>query len=156
MRSIANTADDAMDQVKNTAVSAKGNLMDFGTQALKFINTLRVMEMRSADTVLDRIGLQRRESALRPFMWFAAGGLAVGAVALALAPESGKNLRARVARMLDKGVAKAKDAESKVEDVISDAKKTVTTAAHTAEARVQHGVEEVRRNNIPKNDHVAR
>jgi gas vesicle protein len=172
MRSISKTADEAMDQVKDTAASAKGSLLDFGTQALKFINTLRVMEMRGADTVLDRIGLQRRESALRPVFWFAAGGLAVGAVALVLAPATGKDLRARIARLFDAGVDKAKEgvdmakegvekvkevgkqAEAKVEDALGDAKKAVTHAAAATESRVQQGVDELRRNNVQKNDHL--
>ena len=176
MLSISKTADQAMDQVKDTAASAKGGLLDFGTQALKFINTLRVMEMRGADTVLDRIGLQRRESALRPVLWFAAGGVAVGAIALVLAPTSGKEIRNKIARLFDAGVDKAKEgvdaakegakdgiakakdlgkeAEAKVEAALGDAKKAVTHTAAATEARVHDGVDEQRRNNVQKNDHL--
>jgi gas vesicle protein len=163
MRSITNTADQAVDQVKETAAHAagfaKGNLLDLGTQVLKFVNNLRVMEMRGADNLLDRVGLQRRESSLRPILWFAAGAIAAGSVVLMLAPASGKQLRNRIARMLDDGLTEAKhvakDVELKVEGTIADAKKTVTTATTAAESRIGNAVDEMnKRSNGPKNERV--
>ncbi len=168
MRSISSTANEAMNEVKDTAGQAKGSFLEFGAQALKLLSTLRDVEIRSADSLLGRVGLQRRESALRPMMWFAAGGVAAGAVALVMAPVAGKELRARLADMLSTGLEKAKGgldkakdtakqvgkgAESKAEDAINGAKKTVAHVASTAvgaasnvESRVQHGVDEIRRN----------
>lgn len=129
-----------MDPIKETATRAKGSLLDFGTQVLKFVNTLRVMEMRGADTLLDRVGLQRRESALRPVLWFAAGAVVAGSVVLMLAPVSGKQLRRRIAKMLDDGLDEAKhvskDVEAKVEGGIASVKEFVT------------------RSNGPKTEHV--
>ena len=121
MRTIADTADNAVDHVKETATRAKGNLLDFGTQILKFVNTLRVMETRAADGLLDRVGLQRREGALRPVLWFAAGAVVAGSVALILTPVSGKQLRRRIAKMLDDGLDEAKHVEAAVEARIEDA-----------------------------------
>jgi gas vesicle protein len=51
--------------------------------------------------VLDRLGLQRRQSALTPALWFAAGAVVAGAAVMLLAPTSGKKLRQRIASILD-------------------------------------------------------
>jgi gas vesicle protein len=178
MRSISNTADQAVEQVKDTAAQAKGSIVELGTQIFRFMNTLRDMEIRGADRILDRVGLQRRSSPFMPAVWFAAGALAGGAAAVALSPLSGKDLRKRLAQLLDQGIEEAKhvgkEAETKIEGVMQDAKKTATSAAsnvegalHDAkktatsaasnvEARVNNAFDEQKRNGPKTEQHTGR
>ena len=143
MNSIADTAGNATEQIKDTAsrtaAFAKGSLLDFGTQALKLVNGLRAFEMRTADGLLDRVGLQRRESMMTPVLWFTAGALVAGTAAFMLSPMSGKALRKRIAKMLTDGLDEAKhlehDVETKLGDVVADAKKSVITATHAVEEK---------------------
>ena len=100
MGPIATNASHAVDQIKDTASSARANLVDFGAHAMKFLDSARVQEARAVDSVLGHIGLQRRVSALRPVWAFAAGILVGGSVALILAPTSGKKLRERIRALL--------------------------------------------------------
>jgi hypothetical protein len=76
------------------------SLLDLSTQVIRFINGAREAQSRGMDTVLDRIGLQRRQSALGPVLWFAAGAVAAGTAVLLLSPASGKQLRQRIATFL--------------------------------------------------------
>ena len=66
---------------------------------------------------------------MRPVLWFAAGAIAAGSVALLLAPVSGKQLRRRIAKMLDDGLDDAKHVgkavETSVEGAVAEVKKTV-------------------------------
>jgi gas vesicle protein len=75
--------------------------------------------------------LQRRESALRPALWFAAGAVVAGGAALVLAPSSGEKLRKRLIELLSKAgdtvkqsvVAKEVVTDVKhVRDTVHDAK----------------------------------
>jgi hypothetical protein len=160
MNSIANSAEHAASQVKeaatHTATRAKGNLMDFGTQVLKFVNNLRVMEMRGADNLLDRIGLQRQKSSLGPVLWFAAGAVTAGSVALVLSPTSGKELRRKIAKFLTTGIDDAKhlghDVQAKVEGAVAEVKKSVIAPATPAESHIIGGGHDgtSRRPNEPK------
>jgi hypothetical protein len=71
-----------------------------GAQALKLTNSLRAIETQGVDSLLDHFGLQRREGALGPAVWFAAGALTAGAIIFfLLAPESSKKLRDRIAQL---------------------------------------------------------
>ena len=104
MNSVVNNAQhaasNAVDQVKSTASDTRASLVDFGVQALKFVNHLRAQESRVVDSALDQIGLQRRESAIRPVLWFAAGAVVAGGAALVFAPSSGEKLRKRLIELL--------------------------------------------------------
>jgi hypothetical protein len=51
--------------------------------------------------VLDHLGLQRRESALRPILWFVAGAATAGAIAFLLAPTQGKRIRERIMKAFE-------------------------------------------------------
>ena len=178
MRSISNSADQAVEQVKDTASHAKGSLVELGTQIFKFMNTLRDMEIRGADRILDKVGLQRRSSPFAPVLWIAAGAFVGGAAAIALAPVSGKELRKRLAQLLDQGIEEAKiigketeakvegvmhdakskveDAKSKVDDAMHDAKKTATAAASNLESRIGNAMDEQKRNGPKVDQHTGR
>jgi hypothetical protein len=90
---IFNTAPHA---VQGAAASARGSIIDLGVQALKFINSVRREEHQFVGSVLERIGLQRRESSLRPIAWLAAGAVIGGSAVLLFAPGSVEQLRRRV------------------------------------------------------------
>ena len=102
VNSAQNAAAQAADQVRSSASDTRASLIDFGVQAMKFVNHLRAQESRVVDSALDHIGLQRRESALRPVLWFAAGAVVAGGAALVLAPSSGEKLRKRMIELLTK------------------------------------------------------
>ena len=104
MNSVVNHAQHAAftaaDQVKSAADGTRSSLIELGVQALKLFNHVRAQETRYVDSALDHIGLQRRESALRPVLWFAAGAVVAGGAALVLAPSSGEMLRKRLIELL--------------------------------------------------------
>ncbi len=151
MSSIATTAGNATEHIKDTATrtaaQAKGSFLELGTQVLRLVNGLRVLEMRTADNLLDRVGLQRRESALRPVLWFAAGAVVAGSAVLLLTPATGKQLRSRIAKLLTAGIDEAKSVEhgveAKLEALAGDAKKTVAAATSNVEARVGVALDEM-------------
>lgn len=107
-------ASNAADQVRTTTDSTRSSLVDFGVQALKLFNHVRAQESRYVDSALDHIGLQRRESALRPALWFAAGAMVAGGAALVFAPTSGEKLRVRLIELLTKAGDTVKSASETV------------------------------------------
>jgi hypothetical protein len=121
MESVSNTADRATEHVKEAASHARTTLLDLSTQILKLVNSAREAEGRGVDAVLDRLGLERRRSALAPALWFAAGALVGGTTVLLASPVYGKKLRERIASFIDdRTAANAKGArtdERKVEEV---------------------------------------
>jgi hypothetical protein len=108
MRSAGRNASHAVDQVKETVSSARSSLVDLGVQAMKFLDTVRSQEERALDSALEHIGLQRRQSSLRPMLFFVTGAIVAGSIALVLAPASGKKLRAKILDLL--GATKNTDA----------------------------------------------
>ena len=126
MTTILNTADHATEQVKeavtHAGAHARATWLDLSTQVLRLINSVREAQARSVDNVLGRIGLQRRHSALRPVLWFAAGAVAAGTAVVLTAPTSGKSLRQRIAKLLNQEV------------------ETLTTQAKTIEQRVEQAI----------------
>lgn len=112
-------ASNAVDQVKAGADSTRSSFIDLGVQALKFFNQVRVQESRYVDSALDHIGLQRRESALRPVLWFAAGAIVAGGAALVLAPTSGDTLRKRLIQLLSSAGDNVKHAAEGVAQTVS-------------------------------------
>lgn len=134
MSSIVDTADHAVEHVKESAVhaagQAKGSFVELGVQALKLVNTLRAMEMRGVDNLLDRVGLERKGSALRPVLWFAVGAVTAGAIVMILAPTSGKELRDRIVKILDRGRSEAKVAEPAKVAPVAEAKKPEAVPAN--------------------------
>ena len=95
-----------IDTTERAVRYTRGSLNEFGTQAQKLINSLGELETRGVDSLLDRFGLQRRESALRPVMWFAAGAVVAGVVVFALVPTARKNLRERIAHLFERQVGR--------------------------------------------------
>ena len=104
MSSVTKNASYAADQIKDAALNARAGFADFGVQAMKFLDTIRAQEARAFDSVLEQIGLQRRQSAVRPVLLFLAGAFVAGSVALMLAPTTGRKLRSQILDFL--GVAK--------------------------------------------------
>jgi hypothetical protein len=107
MRSFIDTAGRTVDH-------SRSSLVDLGAQALKLTNSLRAIETRGVDSLLDHFGLQRRKGALGPAVWFAAGAVAAGAIILLLAPESGKKLRDRIAQLWESRGEKEAEAPPRV------------------------------------------
>jgi hypothetical protein len=105
------------------------NTADLSTQVMRLINGARDAEGRGVDALLDRLGLQRRGSALTPLIWFAVGAAVAGTVVVLMAPTSGKELRERIAKFLGGEVeavaARAKAAEHLTEETV----KTVPNGA---------------------------
>ncbi len=101
MNSAVHTAGHAVDRTRSS-------IADFGVQALKLVNSLKAAEGRSMDSMLHRMGLQRRDEAMSPVIWFAAGAIAAGAIVFVLAPEAGKKVRARIVNLWESRVAHPK------------------------------------------------
>jgi hypothetical protein len=100
MRSAARNASHAVDQIKETVSSARSSLVDLGVQGMKFLDAVRSQEERALDSALEHIGLQRRQSSLRPMLFFVTGAIVAGSIALILAPASGKKVRAKILELL--------------------------------------------------------
>jgi hypothetical protein len=119
MTTISSTAEHATEHVRHAASHAGTSLLDLSTQVFRFINGVREAQGRGVETVLDRLGLQRRQSALGPVLWFAAGAVAAGTAVLLLSPESGKKVRQRMASFLrqetDAQPSRSVEAEPRVE-----------------------------------------
>lgn len=98
MRSIFKTTDYAGQRVKYAASSARGSVIDLGTQVLRLVNNVRESDLWRTDGLLGRVGLSRRGSPLRPVLWFAAGAV-VGGAGLLLAPAIGRGLREGTSRL---------------------------------------------------------
>jgi hypothetical protein len=130
MTTISNTADHVAEHMKDATSHARGTLFDLAAQAMKLVNGAREAESRGMDTLLDRMGLQRRRSGLVPVLWFAAGAIAAGGVVLLLAPTSGKSLRKFIAGFLDDGkdtlATQAEKVEHRVEAAVQDGAPAVT------------------------------
>jgi gas vesicle protein len=148
---IPKTADESMKTVSHGAQHARRSLIDFGTQVLKVVNTFGVLE-RAGESLMTRMGLQRRRSPVAPVLWFAAGGIVVGGAVLAFTPRSGKELRARIARLFDGaidtteesvkgGVEHAeklgKSVASRLDSTVDDARKNVAAAGKRVESKVE-------------------
>jgi hypothetical protein len=122
MTTISDSAGHATEQVKEAASHARARFFDFSTQVLKLVNGIREAQGRGADTVLDRLGLQRQTGPLGPALWFAAGAVTAGAAVLLLAPMSGKKLRQRIASFIggevQAAVAEAGTVEQRVEEAV--------------------------------------
>ncbi len=102
------------------ANQVKDAFIDLSAHAMKLFGGLRDAEGRGMEVVLDRLGLQRRQSALTPALWFAAGAVLAGTTVLLWAPASGKKLREALATFLagtDVG-AKATSLEHRVEEAV--------------------------------------
>jgi hypothetical protein len=78
MTRITDTSDRAMDHVEEAASHARATLLELSAQVGRIINSARKAEGRGIDALLDRLGLQRRQGALGPVVWFAAGAVAAG------------------------------------------------------------------------------
>jgi hypothetical protein len=132
MTTITKTSDRAMDHVEDAASHARSTLLELSTQVGKVISGALTAEGRGVDALLDRLGLQRRESAFKPAVWFAAGAVAAGMAVLLMSPTSGKELRRRIASFLGNETetnAARSDALPRVEQV---AKSEASTAKNGA------------------------
>jgi hypothetical protein len=81
--------------VEHARQAARGTLLELSAHLGKIANSAREAEGRGIDALLDRLGLQRKQSALRPALWLAAGALAAG-MALSLMSPTGKEARRRI------------------------------------------------------------
>ena len=60
---------------------------------------VRARRDQAIDALLRRMDLQPRQSALRPLLWLAVGGIAGALVVYFMAPESGRKLRERLTKL---------------------------------------------------------
>lgn len=97
MSIVSQTTDRTADAAKHAVSHARANLIDLGTQFLRLINDLRDARHHAVDGILGQVGLQRRQSSLRPVLWLAAGAAATGAIVLVTVPSARAELRRRVA-----------------------------------------------------------
>ena len=136
-------AEDAKGRATHVASYTRTSFLEYGTQALKLLGALRALEIGAVDSVLGRVGLQRRQSgAMLPIMWFTAGALVAGGAAIAFAPSSGKDLRRRVARWIDSGVT---DVEKDAKHVEARASETVESVKKDATSKATDGVDAARK-----------
>ena len=94
----------AMKSADDAAPHSRPSVIEYATQGLKLFGALRALEIGAVEALLGRVGLARRQSAVTPLFWFAAGAILGGGAALALSPAAGQPLRSRLARILDGGV----------------------------------------------------
>jgi hypothetical protein len=85
-----------IDRYKDAGSRARGSFLELGVQTLKLLNTVRAQEVRTLDSALGRIGLQRRENPMRPFALLCIGAAVAGTAALLLAPTSGRKARRKI------------------------------------------------------------
>ena len=137
---ILETASHAKDHVRDTAQSARGTFVDLGIQALKALNTIRSEEHRLVGSALERAGLQRRQSALRPALWFVVGAVLVGSVVLFFVPMFGKVLRSKIRGRMGKAEDAGADlAKSVAADVVKSVEKRVAAVAGTVDGKSEAG-----------------
>jgi hypothetical protein len=116
--SIGRNIDHAGTQVVRTASHARGSAIELGAQALRLFNNIREAEGRTFESVLSRIGLERRHSALRPILWFAAGAALAGGAALLFTPMKGVELVERIARSARRAVSGLESAAHRIDTSI--------------------------------------
>jgi len=118
--SIWNT-DQASQILGDLASSSRAGLDDFGTQVARMLSSWRAIERRGVDTLLDRMGLQRQTSFVRPVLWVAAGAVAGGCAVYFLAPRAGDTIRIGMEKIRQAGAwagARAQEAATKVSDTV--------------------------------------
>jgi len=116
--------DQASQVISDLASSSRAGLDDFGTQVVRMLSSWRDIERRGVDTLLDRMGLQRQESALRPLLWIAAGAVVGGCAVYVLAPRAGDTIRI--------GIEKLRQARVWAEGHASKAASSVSSAVNHA------------------------
>jgi hypothetical protein len=84
------------DQVKH----ARASFIELGTQALRLANHVYEARLHDVDSLLGRVGLQRRSSPMRAVAWFAAGAVIAGGAVMLLTPLRGEELVGRMASTL--------------------------------------------------------
>jgi hypothetical protein len=126
MSSFARTTHHLADQIKDSTTSA---LADFGSHAMKMLSSARDQETHAVNVALEHLGLQRRQSALRPAVYFAAGAVVAGGIALIFAPTLGKRIRAQVLDLLGAAKEGEKAMEQRIDTLLTDSKPANTTPA---------------------------
>jgi hypothetical protein len=133
MTTISNTADHATEHLKGAASHGRATLLELSAQVKKVINGAREAEDRGVDALLDRLGLQRRQTALNPVLWFAAGAAAAGTVWFLISSTSGKKLLRRISRFVggeaEPSSVHAKAVEQQVEQPVKIGAPTVKNGA---------------------------
>ncbi len=102
MSSIGRNFDRVGEQVSHKAAHMRSGLVELGTQVLRLVNNMRESQALDVESLLGRIGLQRRRSAAIPIAWFIAGVVVAGGAALLLAPMKGEDLIDELAKFVRK------------------------------------------------------
>jgi hypothetical protein len=116
--------DQASQVIGDLASSSRAGLDDFGTQVARMLTSWRAIERRGVDTLLDRMGLQRRQSVLRPIFWVTAGAVLGGCAVYVLAPRAGETIRISIDKLRqarDWAGARASQAAATVGNVVQHA-----------------------------------
>ena len=155
-KNVEGTIDTLGTSANDAAQNAKKGFFETIGQVTRAFNSIRSMDTES---VLGQLGLERRRSGVQSVFVFT-GGFALGAgTALLLAPTSGSELRAKIAKSIttflgpdaaqkvETFAANAKDAvehaKSGAKDAFDSAKTSAKDAFDTAEKTVKSGVSEV-------------
>ncbi|HEY6462282.1 MAG TPA: YtxH domain-containing protein [Polyangiaceae bacterium] len=121
---------------------ARSNMIDLGTQVLRLVNNVRDAQIRGVDSMFGRLGYQRRSIA-KPLLWFAAGAVVAGGVALFLAPMTGDELMQKATNLLGRAADdvqhKAMDAVDKVRGTTHELAKEATKN-DSSKQRVANGI----------------
>jgi hypothetical protein len=124
--------DQASRIVGDLASSSRSGLDDFGTQVVRMLSSWRDIERRGVGTILDSMGLQRRQSALRPLLWVTAGAVLGGCAVYVLAPRAGETIRL--------GAEKLKQARDWAGSRASQAASAVSSAVNHVNGETQESV----------------
>ncbi len=113
------------DQLRGGTSNATASLVDLGVQTLKLINSVRARQAGPLGSAFGRLGFKRRGSAAAPFMFFTAGAIVAGGVALLVTPTSGKVLRGQIRGLWSdakhKGLGLVRPSRARVESAPSPA-----------------------------------
>ncbi|HEY1697909.1 MAG TPA: hypothetical protein VGG39_37365 [Polyangiaceae bacterium] len=122
---------------------ARSNMIDLGTQVLRLVNNVRDAQMRGVDSMFGRLGY-RRQSMARPLLWFAAGAVVAGGVALFLAPMTGDEMVQKASNLLGRAADdvqhRAMNAVDKVREVAKHEANEATKSDTSAKQRVANGI----------------
>jgi hypothetical protein len=112
MSSISTTADRAAEVAKNAAFAARDSLTELGAHIVRLGNDLRECE---SGLLFAKLGRRRDTSRLPSVLWFVAGAVVVGGVALFLGPP-GRELRVRIGDLVHRSEDKSASREHDAED----------------------------------------
>ncbi len=131
---VRDSAETVAEKASDKAHDARDTVLDLMKQASKFLSAI---ETPSTDDLLDRIGLQRKQSNVLPAIATFGVGMLVGAAAGVLfAPKSGQETREDLSKRVDDLVGRGKDLSGEVTHSLSAARDKAMDVAGEAREKV--------------------